>query len=128
MAVDAAVALLHDVGIPGDFDVDEVFAEVVEVDALGSGVGGEQDAHGGGWAGFRLEGVDDRVAFLPREGAVQDHQRVAAVAVVREDGPQPRERVHEFREENHAFGVGRAAGLEMVAQPLQDGAGLGVFG
>ncbi len=41
--VDAAVALLHHVRVPGDLDVDQVRAVVLEVDALAGGVGGEED-------------------------------------------------------------------------------------
>ena len=46
VAIDAAVALLHHVRIPRNLDVDEVVAVVLEVDALGGGIGREQDADG----------------------------------------------------------------------------------
>jgi len=46
MAVNAAVALLHDVRIPGNLDVDQVIAVVLEVYAFGGGIGGQQDADG----------------------------------------------------------------------------------
>ena len=51
VAVDAAVALLHHVRVPGDLDVDELRAVVLEVDALAGGVGGEQDADLGAFLG-----------------------------------------------------------------------------
>jgi hypothetical protein len=50
-AVDAAVALLHAGGVPGDVEVEEVGAGALEVDALAGGVGGEQDADWGSSAG-----------------------------------------------------------------------------
>ena len=46
VAIDAAVALLHHVRVPGNLDVDQVVAVVLEVDAFRSGVGREQDANG----------------------------------------------------------------------------------
>ena len=44
VAVDAAVALLEPVRVPGDLVVDQLRAVVLEVDALGRRVGREQDA------------------------------------------------------------------------------------
>jgi hypothetical protein len=44
VTVDAAVALLQAVGVPGDFVVDQPVAVPLQVDALAGGVGGEQDA------------------------------------------------------------------------------------
>ena len=45
-AVDAAVALLHARGVPGDVEVEEVGAVALEVHALAGGVGGDEDADG----------------------------------------------------------------------------------
>src|ERR1700686_2912118 len=41
--IDAAVALLHAVGVPGDLIVDEAMAVALEVDTFAGGVGGEED-------------------------------------------------------------------------------------
>ena len=42
-AVDPAVALLQLAGVPGDVEVNEVFAMVLQVHAFAGGVGGNQD-------------------------------------------------------------------------------------
>ena len=55
MPVDAAVALLHPHGVPGDLVVDEVAAVRLEVEPLAGGIGGEQDAHRVGLVVDRLE-------------------------------------------------------------------------
>lgn len=46
VAVDTPVTLLHHVGVVGNLQVDEPIAVVLQVDAFGGRVGGEQDAHG----------------------------------------------------------------------------------
>ena len=45
MAVDTAVALLHDIRIPRNLDMDEVVTVVLEVDTFRGRVGREQDAN-----------------------------------------------------------------------------------
>ena len=44
VAVDAAVALLHPVWVPGDFVVNELPAVILQVDAFGGSIGREQNA------------------------------------------------------------------------------------
>ena len=44
LPVDAAVPLLHAAGVPGDVEVEEVGAVVLEVDALAGRVGRDEDA------------------------------------------------------------------------------------
>ena len=46
MTVYAAVALLHDIRIPRNLDMDEVITVVLEVDTFRGRVGREQDANG----------------------------------------------------------------------------------
>ena len=46
VAVDTPVALFHHVGVVGNLQVDEPIAVVLQVDAFGCRVGGEQDADG----------------------------------------------------------------------------------
>src|SRR5208337_5315476 len=46
MAVDTAVALFEAVWVPGDLEVDHPAAVVLEVDALGGGIGGQKNADG----------------------------------------------------------------------------------
>ena len=45
MAVNAAVTLLHSIGVPRDLEVNQLGAMVLKVDAFRSGVCGQQDAH-----------------------------------------------------------------------------------
>ena len=77
VAVDAPVALLHAVGVPRDFVVDQPGAVVLQVQPLAGGVGGEQDAHradvGGG-----LEGGFDGLPVVRVHAAVHGQQPVAA--------------------------------------------------
>jgi hypothetical protein len=61
-AVDAAFALLVPGGVPGEVVVDDGVEVVLEVDALGQAVGGDQDAAGAvflpGCLGELLDAVD----------------------------------------------------------------------
>ena len=108
--------------------MDHVLAEVVEVDALGGGIGREEYAHGRCLARTRLEGVDHGVALFAGECPVEEHHRFAAVAMVRKDRPEPRVGVHELREEDDALVVELAVrSLQVFVQPFQDRLRLGVF-
>src|SRR5256885_1787801 len=63
VTIDAAVALLEPVGIPGDLVVDDPMAMPLEVDAFTRGVGGQEDAN-------RIEsgiGLEDRLRMLTRD-------------------------------------------------------------
>ncbi len=53
MAGDPAVALLEPGGGPGDVVVDDPAAALLHVDALGGGVGRQQEPDGGGRQGRR---------------------------------------------------------------------------
>ena len=75
--VDAAVPLFQAVRVPGDLEVDHPGAVVLEVDALGGGVGGQQDADGT-VLGVGLEGRLDPLPVLRVHAAVHRHQAVAA--------------------------------------------------
>jgi len=44
VAIDAPVALLEPVGVPGQLEVDDTPAGALEVEALARGVGGQEDA------------------------------------------------------------------------------------
>jgi hypothetical protein len=76
VAVDAAVALLQAVGVPGDLVVDEAVAVALEVDAFAGGVGGEQDADGR-VLGVELESGFDALAVIGVLRAVEEFQAVA---------------------------------------------------
>jgi hypothetical protein len=75
VAVDAAVALLQPVGVPGDLVMNQVGAVVLQVDAFGGGVGREQDAHRR-FRGCGLEGGLDTLALPGVHATVEDHQAV----------------------------------------------------
>ena len=77
VAVDAPVALLQPVRVPRDFVVDEPVAVVLEVQAFGGGVGGEQDAHRADF-GRRLEGGFDLFPLVRVHAAVHGQQPVVA--------------------------------------------------
>ena len=128
VTVDTPVALLHHIRIPRDLHMDHVLAEVVEVDALGGGIGREEYAHGRCLARTRLEGVDHGVALFAGECPVEEHHRFAAVAMVRKNRPEPCVGVHELREEDDALVVELAVrSLQVFVQPFQDRLRLGVF-
>jgi hypothetical protein len=79
LAVDTAVALLHAGGVPGDVEVKEVGAVVLEVDALAGRVGGDEDAERRG-ARILVEGVLDLLAGVLVEAAVEGADAVLDVA------------------------------------------------
>ena len=89
VAVDTPVALLQPVRVPRDFVVDEPVAVVLEVDAFGGGVGGEQDADRAD-SGADLESGLDIFPVLRVHAAVHGQQPVAArEAVLGENFLQP---------------------------------------
>ena len=127
MAVDSAIALLHDIGIPRNLDMDHVLAEIVKVDALGRGICGKKDANWRHFAGTRLECVYHSITFFSRKGTMKNHHRLAAVAVIGKDRLKPRMRVHELGEEDYALVVELTIrSLQMLIKPFQNGLRLGV--
>ena len=64
VAVNPPVALLHAIGVPGDFAVDEPRTVVLEVNALGGRVGRQQNPHGGN----RRTGLERRLNPLALVG------------------------------------------------------------
>ena len=82
VAIDAAVALLEPVRVPGDLVVDQLRAVVLEVDALGRRIGGEQDANVG-LIRPGLEGGLDLLALVLRHAAEQEEQSVVASEAAR---------------------------------------------
>jgi hypothetical protein len=63
VAVDAAIALLQAVGVPGYLVVDEAVAVALEVDVFAGGIGGKQDPDGR-VLGVELEGGFDALAIV----------------------------------------------------------------
>ena len=72
-AVDAPKALLQPVGVPGQVVVDHQ-VRPLQVDALGGGIGRQQE----GDVGVVAETVLGGAAFLSRDAAVDVHHQVAA--------------------------------------------------
>ena len=58
MAVDASVALLHDIGIPRDFEMNHIMAVVLQIDAFGGGIRRNENAHAGYGRGGLERGFD----------------------------------------------------------------------
>ncbi|EGG27494.1 hypothetical protein PA08_0761 [Cutibacterium modestum P08] len=87
VSVDAAIALLNADEAPGDVEVDEFVALLVQVDALAGDVTGDQHADGG----VRLfEGLDDLLLFGVAEATVQHRDLVGGEGqVVDETITQP---------------------------------------
>ena len=68
VAVDTAVALVQRDDAPGQVVVDHAVAEVVQVNALGSGVAGQEEAYG---AVLGAEVLDDALLFHVVEATVE---------------------------------------------------------
>jgi hypothetical protein len=132
VAVDAAGALLHAAGVPGDLVVDEAGAVVLEVDALGRGVGGEEDARPGD-LGTGLEGGLDGLALIGGHAAVEREQAIVGGETLgREQAEQPVLGGAVLGEDDDALGRGGdavgpgAVRAEGAAQPVDEGARLAV--
>ena len=71
--VNASIALLQPVGIPGNLDVHHAMAVILQVNALGRSIRGHQDAHrADGRVG--LEGGFDLFAIFGRHPPIEGHQ------------------------------------------------------
>ena len=126
VAVNAAVALLHPVRVPGDLEVHQAVAVVLQVDALGSGVGGQQDAHEA-LCGAGLERGLDALALRVVHAAVQRQQALAGGQPLRrQDLLQPVLGGPVLGEEDHPLVGPLAVRLDDVAQPGDQGARLAV--
>ena len=126
VAIHAAIALLHAVGVPGNLEVDQAGAVVLQVDAFGGGIGGEQDAHRG-FLGVGLEGGLDRFALVVRHAAVDHHQpAVRGEALAGQQVEQPFLGGAVFGEDDDALFVPLAAGAQGLFQPVDEGLGLAV--
>ena len=120
VAVDPAVALLHDVGIPWNLDMDQVIAVILEVDSFRSGIGRQQDSdrrH----VRMCLEGRLDRFALVGPHASMENHQPVAAVSVGGQNLMEPDMGGSILREKNHPLVVPAPAGLQMCVEPVEDG-------
>ncbi len=124
VAVNAPVALLHLVGVPRDLVVDEIAAVLLEVQALGGGVGAEQDAHGG-LIGRRLKGLVDRLAVGHRHAAGHNIHPVGPAALLKE-AAQVVERVEILRKDEEALAIPSVAIAQVLLDPVEQGLGLGV--
>jgi hypothetical protein len=71
VSVHAAIALLHAVRVPGDFEVNQLGAMVLQVYAFRSRIGSEQDAHCR-FLGIGLKGCFDRFSLIVGHATV-DH-------------------------------------------------------
>ena len=88
VAIDTPVALLHHIGVVGNLQMDEPVAVVLQVDAFGRRIGGEQDAH----RRILRRGLECRLdgfALFLGEGAMQQTETLAAEAVAGEDLMHP---------------------------------------
>jgi hypothetical protein len=82
-SVDASVALLEAGGIPRQIEMDEVAAAGLQIDALASGIGADQDADGLDRR-FGVEGALDLLAAVEAGRAGEDADPlVAAIGIAR---------------------------------------------
>ena len=126
VSVDAAVALLHAVRVPWDLVVDEPGAVVLQVDALGGRVGGEEDAHGA-LLRIVLEGRLHRLALLGVHAAVEERHALAPEPFVGEAFLQPLLGRPVLGEDDDA-GVGPGTtGADGRLQPVEEHPRLGVW-
>ena len=126
VAIHPAVALLHAVGVPGNLEVDQLGTVVLQVDAFGGGIGGEQDADRG-FLGVGLEGGLDRLALIVGHAAV-DHLQPAVLgeAFAGQQVEQPFLGGAVFGEDDDALVVPLAAGAQGLLEPVDQGLGLAV--
>jgi hypothetical protein len=126
VAVHAAIALLHAVRVPRDLVVDQPRAMVLEVDSLGSRVGGQQDAH----RCFRricLEGGLDALAGVFVHAAVEGQEALARGQPVRGEEPVEPVLCGPVLGEDDGAPIGPgSAGPDGVLQPADQFASLGV--
>ena len=88
VTVDPAVTLLHDVGIPRNFYMDQVVAMILKIDSFRSGVGRQQNPNRG-YVRIRLKGRLDGFAFVGAHASVQDGETIPSVPVGRENLMEP---------------------------------------
>jgi hypothetical protein len=88
VSIDPAISLLHDVGIVGNLDVDQAIAVVLQIDAFGRGIGGEQDTNIGIFR-IRLKCGFDLLALLLIHAAMNDPETISAIPVRSEDLMKP---------------------------------------
>ncbi len=124
MAVDTAVALLHHVGVVGYLQVDQHVAVVLEVDALGSGIGGQQDADLG-VPGVGLEGGLHLLTLVLIHATMENGESIT-VASCGQDLVEPLVGGTVFGEEDDSPIVPFAIRLEVFFDPVDDGARLGI--
>ena len=124
--VHAAIALLHAVRVPGNLDMDQLGAMVLQVYTLGSGIGRQQDADGG-FLGMGLERGLDRFALVVGHPAVDHHQApLGGEAFPRQQVMQPLLGGAVFREEDDPLFVPLPARLQFALQPVDQGLRLAV--
>src|ERR1039457_3074034 len=105
LAVDAAVALLHSGGVPGNVEMEEVSAVVLEVNAFAGGIGGDENAEGVE-IGRSVEGTLDLVEASAAGATLVGGDALFGAVGVREGGFEPLPEVRlgfrELREDEHA--------------------------
>ena len=119
MSIDPAVALLHDVRIVGNLDVDQAIAVVLQVDAFGRGVGGEQDTNIG-ILRVRLECGFDLLPLFLIHAAMNDPETVSAISVRGEDLMKPLMRRAVFGEKDDAAVVPLAVRSQVGLDPFDN--------
>ncbi len=126
VTIDAPVALLHAIGIPGDLVVHQAMAVALQINALRGGIGGEQHPHRA-LLGRRLEGRLDPLALVVGHPAIQRQQAVAlGQALGSEQRLQPLLGCPILGKDNHPLVRPLAAGREFLLKPGQQRACLAV--
>ncbi len=125
ITIHTSVALFHHVGVVGDLQVNEPITVVLQVDTLGSSIGGQQDAHAG-FVGTGLEGSLDHFAFVLIHPAMDDRQALTPVAMRSQDLFQPLVSGAIFGEQYDAIPVPFPIILQIFLDPVDDGHRLGI--
>lgn len=123
--IDPTVALLHDVRIVGNFEMDHQATVVLEVDAFGGRIRRKQDADRRGLR-IGLEGRLDGLTFVIVHAAIDEVQPVPAVAVGDENALQPVLCRAVFGEEDDTFVGPRPVLLQVSFEPVENGLGFRV--
>jgi hypothetical protein len=119
VSIDPTVALLHDIGIVGDLNVDQAIAVVLQINSFRRGVGGEQDADIG-ILRIRLECGFDLFPLFLIHAAMNDAETVSAVSVRSEDLLKPLMRRAVLGEKDDAAVVPLAVRFQVGIDPFEN--------
>src|SRR5262249_32639980 len=126
VAVYSAIALLHAVWVPGNLEVDEFGAVVLQINTLTGSICSEEDTDGGIFRAC-LKGGLDRLALIARHASVDEFKPVSfGKAVASEHVIEPLLGGSILREDDDPFVIPFSVWLEVLIQPINQLASLGI--